>query len=137
LAVEARLLEGAVADGTIHYSRDPSKPMVSVGDAKAGLAHGGGTCTDIHSLYIALARSHGIHVHLQMGYRLKDTNEGKNEVRPAEAARVAVQSNGRRYCATPRHQGGELIDLGRADAARRVLPRDLGRWRSGRPVGFF
>lgn len=78
LAVEAHLLQGAVADGTVHYSRDPSKPKFSVGDAESCLAHGGGTCTDIHSLFIALARSRGIPARLQMGYRLKDTNEGKN-----------------------------------------------------------
>ena len=77
LAVEARLLQNAVADGTVHYSRDPSKPKFSPGDAGSCLAHGGGTCTDIHSLFIALARSRGIPARLQMGYRLREANEGK------------------------------------------------------------
>jgi Transglutaminase-like superfamily len=42
------------------------------------MAHGGGCCTDMHSLFIALARARGIPARLQMGYRLKDVNEGKD-----------------------------------------------------------
>lgn len=78
LAAEARLLLNAVADSTVHYSRDPSKPKVSPGDAGSCMANGGGTCTDIHSLFIALARSRGIPARLQMGYRLRESNEGKD-----------------------------------------------------------
>jgi hypothetical protein len=78
LAVEARLLLNAVADSTVHYSRDPTKPKFSVGDANSCMANGGGTCTDIHSLFIALARSRGIPARLQMGYRLREANAGKN-----------------------------------------------------------
>jgi transglutaminase-like putative cysteine protease len=78
LAVQARLLLNAVADSTVHYSRDPTKPKVSPGDAGSCLANGGGTCTDIHSLFIALARSRGIPARLQMGYRLRESNEGKS-----------------------------------------------------------
>ncbi len=77
-AVEAKLLLGLVAGSTVHYSRDPKKPKFSPGDAERCLAQGGGTCTDIHSLFIALARARGIPARLQMGYRLKEANEGKN-----------------------------------------------------------
>jgi transglutaminase-like putative cysteine protease len=76
-AIEANALLNLVASTTIHYSRDPSKSKYSPGDAEICLAHGGGTCTDIHSLFIALARSRGIPARLQMGYRLKEANEGK------------------------------------------------------------
>ncbi len=77
-AVEAKALLTLVAGSTIHYSRDPSKSKYSAGDAETCLAHGGGTCTDIHSLFIALARSRGIPARLQMGYRLREANAGKN-----------------------------------------------------------
>jgi Transglutaminase-like superfamily len=77
-AVQAKLLLGLVTGTTVHYSRDPSKSKYSVGDAETCLAHGGGTCTDIHSLFIALARAQGIPARLQMGYRLREANEGKN-----------------------------------------------------------
>jgi transglutaminase-like putative cysteine protease len=77
-AVEAKLLQTLVAGTTVHYSRDPSKSKFSPGDAETCLAHGGGTCTDIHSLFIALARARGIPARLQMGYRLREANEGKN-----------------------------------------------------------
>jgi hypothetical protein len=77
-AIEAKLLLGLVAGTTIHYTRDPSKSKYSVGDAETCLAHGGGTCTDIHSLFIALARSRGIPARLQMGYRLREANAGKS-----------------------------------------------------------
>jgi hypothetical protein len=77
-AIEAKLLLKLVAGTTVHYSRDPSKSKYSPGDAETCLAHGGGTCTDIHSLFIALARSRGIPARLQMGYRLREANEGKD-----------------------------------------------------------
>jgi transglutaminase-like putative cysteine protease len=77
LAVEAKLMLNAVADSSVHYSRDPSKPKFSVGDADSCLNNGGGTCTDIHSLFIAMARSRGIPARLQMGYRVREANEGK------------------------------------------------------------
>jgi transglutaminase-like putative cysteine protease len=76
-ALETKALLQLVAGTTVHYSRDPSKSKFSAGDAEVCLAHGGGTCTDIHSLFIALARSRGIPARLQMGYRLKESNEGK------------------------------------------------------------
>jgi len=76
-AIEAKLLLRLVAGTTVHYSRDPSKSKYSPGDAEICLAQGGGTCTDIHSLFIALARARGIPARLQMGYRLREGNEGK------------------------------------------------------------
>jgi len=77
VAVQAQLLLGRVADLADHYGKDPSKPATSTGDATACLVKGGGTCTDMHSLFIALARSRGIPARLQMGYRLREANAGK------------------------------------------------------------
>jgi transglutaminase-like putative cysteine protease len=77
-ATEAKLLQCLVAGSTVHYSKDPSKSKYSPGDAEICLANGGGTCTDIHSLFIALARARGIPARLQMGYRLREANEGKD-----------------------------------------------------------
>ncbi len=77
VAVQAKLLLGKVADFADHYSKDPTKRKFSVGDASDCLASAGGTCTDMHSLFIALARSRGIPARLQMGYRLREANEGK------------------------------------------------------------
>ncbi|HVT73609.1 MAG TPA: transglutaminase domain-containing protein [Lacunisphaera sp.] len=82
VALQAKLLLGAVCDFADHYSRDPSKPSSSTGDAESCLAHAGGTCTDMHSLFIAMARSRGIPARLQMGYRLREPNAGK-EVDPS------------------------------------------------------
>jgi transglutaminase-like putative cysteine protease len=74
--VEVRQLLDYVTAHTDHYSKDPSKPNCGVGDAANCLAHGGGCCTDIHSLFIALARARGIPARLQMGYRLQPRNQG-------------------------------------------------------------
>jgi hypothetical protein len=81
IAIQARRLLDKVADYAAHYSKDPTKQKISLGDAEKCLANAGGTCTDIHSLFIALARSRGIPARLQMGYRLRTANEGK-EVDP-------------------------------------------------------
>ena len=81
LVKQAKLLLNAVADDNKHYSIDPSKPKCSVGDAEACMNAGGGCCTDLHSLFIALARARGIPARLQMGYRLQEANVGK-EVDP-------------------------------------------------------
>jgi transglutaminase-like putative cysteine protease len=76
-----RLLE-AVADRADHYSKDPTKPHCGRGAAEDCLAQGGGCCTDLHALFIALARSQGIPARLQFGYRLTPANEGKADVDP-------------------------------------------------------
>jgi hypothetical protein len=80
-AIEVRKLLDHVAKVADHYSKDPSKPKCGVGDADNCLKQGGGCCTDLHSLFIALARARGIPARLQMGYRLLEKNEGK-EVDP-------------------------------------------------------
>lgn len=80
-AIQANLLLNAVADYADHYSKDPSKPKCSIGDASDCMTNAGGCCTDLHSMFIALARARGIPARLQMGYRLREANEGK-EVDP-------------------------------------------------------
>lgn len=65
----------AVADVADHYSKDPSKPVCGRGAAADCLANGGGCCTDLHSLFIAAARSQGIPARMQYGYRLKADKE--------------------------------------------------------------
>lgn len=81
VAKQAQLLLNAVANRVNHYSIDPTVPKCSPGDAEACMAKGGGCCTDLHSLFIALARARGIPARLQMGYRLREPNAGK-EVDP-------------------------------------------------------
>jgi hypothetical protein len=75
------LMLDAVASKADHYSKDPSKPKCGIGDAGECIKNEGGCCTDLHSLFIAMARSRGIPARLQMGYRLLAKNEGK-EVDP-------------------------------------------------------
>lgn len=81
VATQAKLLLGAVADYADHYSKDPTKPKCSIGDSEDCMTNAGGCCTDLHSMFIALARARGIPSRLQMGYRLREANEGK-EVDP-------------------------------------------------------
>lgn len=81
MARQARMLLDHVADFADHYSKDPTKPACGIGDAGNCVANGGGCCTDLHSLFIALARARGIPARLQMGYRLRAKNAGK-EVDP-------------------------------------------------------
>ena len=81
IATQASLLLNKVADYADHYSKDPTKPRCSVGDAGDCMTNAGGCCTDMHSMFIALARARGIPARLQMGYRLREANEGK-EVDP-------------------------------------------------------
>ena len=76
LVVQSRALLNYVAEHADHYSKDPSKPKCGVGDAASCMANGGGCCTDLHSLFIALARARGIPTRFQMGYRLLAKNAG-------------------------------------------------------------
>jgi hypothetical protein len=76
-ALEARKLLQLVADSADHYSKGPTKPNCGIGDAAVCIEKGGGGCTDLHSLFIALARARGIPARLQMGYRVNPKNEGK------------------------------------------------------------
>lgn len=61
----------AVADVADHYSKDATKPACGRGAAEDCLTNGGGCCTDLHSLFIAMARSQGVPARMQYGYRLK------------------------------------------------------------------
>ncbi len=59
------------------YSKDPAMPRCGLGNAEACLVQGGGCCTDLNSLFIALARARGIPARLNLGYRLLAENSGK------------------------------------------------------------
>jgi transglutaminase-like putative cysteine protease len=56
IARQALLLMKAVADNADHYSKDATKPKCGRGAAGDCMDHGGGCCTDLHSLFIAMAR---------------------------------------------------------------------------------
>jgi transglutaminase-like putative cysteine protease len=75
-ARQTMLLLRGVADAADHYSKDPTKPKCGRGSAGDCLDHGGGCCTDIHSLFIALARARGIPARIQFGYRLLESKAG-------------------------------------------------------------
>jgi len=75
-ATQAKKLLQHVADKADHYSKDSTKPSCGIGDAAVCLEKGGGCCTDLHSLFITLARARGIPTRLQMGYRVNPKNEG-------------------------------------------------------------
>lgn len=66
-----------VADSADHYSKDPSKPKCGRGAAEDCLTNQGGCCTDLHALFIALARARGIPARMWFGYRLQAKNDGK------------------------------------------------------------
>lgn len=74
-ATQARLLLQHVIQIADHYSKDPTKPNCGIGDASVCIDKGGGCCTDLHSLFIALARARGIPARLQMGYRINPSKE--------------------------------------------------------------
>jgi transglutaminase-like putative cysteine protease len=74
--LQASKLLHYVADTADHYSKNPHVPTCGVGDAGSCMTKGGGCCTDLHSLFIALARATGIPARLQMGYRLQPKNVG-------------------------------------------------------------
>jgi len=78
---QAVLLLGKVDDYANHYSIDPTKPKCGVGDAGDCMTNAGGCCTDMHSMFIAMARARGIPTRLEMGYRVREANAGK-EVDP-------------------------------------------------------
>jgi transglutaminase-like putative cysteine protease len=76
-AAQAAKLLAHVAASADHYSKDPTKPHCGIGSAVDCMTNAGGCCTDLHSLFISLARARGIPTRLQMGYRLNPKNEGK------------------------------------------------------------
>jgi transglutaminase-like putative cysteine protease len=75
-AIQAKKIFEHVADFADHYSKDPSKPHCGRGAAEDCLAQMGGCCTDLHSLFISLARARGIPARLEFGLRLNPKNEG-------------------------------------------------------------
>ena len=75
-AKQAILLQQAVANSADHYSKDATKPVCGRGAASDCMEQGGGCCTDLHSLFIAAARSRGIPARMQYGYRMLDAKAG-------------------------------------------------------------
>jgi transglutaminase-like putative cysteine protease len=75
---QATTLWNVVCDDADHYSKDPTKPKCGRGNAEDCLNQGGGCCTDMHSLFIALARARSIPTRIWFGYRLQAKNEGKD-----------------------------------------------------------
>jgi transglutaminase-like putative cysteine protease len=67
-----------VADSADHYSKDPSKPKCGRGNAEDCLTQQGGCCTDLHALFVALARARGIPTRIYFGYRLQAKHDGKD-----------------------------------------------------------
>jgi hypothetical protein len=118
LVLQVSKLLDYVSTHTAHYSKDPSKPRCSVGDAGSCLVNGGGCCTDIHSFFIALARARGIPTRLQMGYRLQSQNAGV-EADPGYRCWVEYFIPG--YGWVP----ADIVEASAADAEGRV------RWFSG------
>ncbi|HEX5139115.1 MAG TPA: transglutaminase-like domain-containing protein [Planctomycetota bacterium] len=90
VAKQALLLMHLVADTVDHYSKDPTKPTCGRGAAADCLAHGGGCCSDLHSLFIALARARGIPARIQFGYRLLDAKAGPTAYDPSYRCWIEV-----------------------------------------------
>jgi transglutaminase-like putative cysteine protease len=76
-ARQAALLMRAVAAQADHYSKDLTKPKCGRGSAEDCLDHGGGCCTDLHALFIALARARGVPARIEFGYRMLDSKAGQ------------------------------------------------------------
>jgi hypothetical protein len=76
-AKQAVLLMQAVSELADHYSKDPTKPTCGRGSAEDCLKHEGGCCTDLHSLFIALARARNVPARMQYGYRQLDAKAGQ------------------------------------------------------------
>lgn len=74
---QAVLILKKVSEVADHYSKDKTKPTCGRGAAEDCMEHGGGCCTDLHSLFIAMARAKGIPARMQYGYRAIDSKEGK------------------------------------------------------------
>lgn len=74
---QAVLLLRKVSEVADHYSKDATKPTCGRGAASDCMDHGGGCCTDLHSLFIAMARARGIPARMQYGFRALDSREGK------------------------------------------------------------
>jgi len=79
IASQAIQIMKHIAQSVDHYSysKDPTMPRCGLGDAETCLAQGGGCCTDLNSLFVALARARRIPARLNMGYRMLEENAGK------------------------------------------------------------
>jgi hypothetical protein len=77
VSLQSLLLLKKVAEVADHYSKDPTKPTCGRGAASDCIDNGGGCCTDLHSLFISMARARDIPARMQYGYRLLDGREGK------------------------------------------------------------
>lgn len=119
--LQTRKILDFVADYADHYSKDPTKPNCGVGDAGDCLTNAGGCCSDLHALFVALARARGIPARMEMGYRALAKNDGK-EVDPGYRCWVEFFIPG---------YGWQSADIVEADA-----PKGLGRtrWFSGLTV---
>lgn len=71
-----------VAEVADHYSKNSTVPTCGRGAASDCMDHGGGCCSDLHSLFVAMARSRGIPARINYGYRTLDKNDGKENVDP-------------------------------------------------------
>lgn len=89
-AKQSVILMQLVANVADHYSKDPSKPKCGRGSAEDCLTQGGGCCTDLHSLFIALARSRGVPARMQYGYRLLDSKAGPTAYDPGYRCWIEV-----------------------------------------------
>ena len=78
---QARLIYDHVRTTTNHYSKKGGPKASKIGSVDYCLANGGGSCTDQHALFSALARARGIPTRLHFGTKLKNENLGK-EVDP-------------------------------------------------------
>lgn len=75
---QARLIYDYVIEKAEHYSKGEAAPKPSkIGSVAYCRTNGGGSCTDMHSLFMALCRAQGIPTRLSFGSRLQAKNEGK------------------------------------------------------------
>jgi transglutaminase-like putative cysteine protease len=82
VVLQARKIYDYVVDKSEHYSKGEAAPKASkLGSVLYCQANGGGSCTDMHALFTALARARNIPTRLYFGSRLQAKNEGK-EVDP-------------------------------------------------------
>jgi len=76
-ARQAVMLLQAVAAEVNHYSKDKSVPECGIGSAYNCMEQGGGCCTDLHALMVAMGRARGIPTRIQFGYRALDSRAGR------------------------------------------------------------
>ena len=82
IAKQVKLLLAKTGEVADHYSINKNVPTCGRGAASDCMDHGGGCCTDLHSLFISMCRSRGIPAKIQFGYRTLDKNDGKPDVDP-------------------------------------------------------